>query len=331
MNTHIPFPFARAAIAALLFAAPALVAQDKDISPDDRVEVPPENSPATEPDRAVRHAQSARVLLGQDVENSRGEGLGEVKDLLVDPADGKIAFAVVETGGLLGVGEKVRAVPFSALRRADDGSRNLVLDIERDRWSQAPTLGTDDPVALTDRNVVRGVVAFYRDALGAHTDIDVDSHERLLPVSEVLGRTVVHQNEKIGSVDDVIVHFDSRRVSALFNPNDDIAGSNGRFLVNFAQLDPAGDQLVTSLSPDKFANAQPADERWWTLADGSPVVDSAAPLTSRPPPISALNPPSPPAKPRAGPPSNPSANVCATTLHFRNVPGSPPSNATATA
>ncbi len=269
MKTHIPF--SSPALAVLFFAVPAVFAQEKDISPDHRTPVPPENSPSAEPTPAARHAQSARVLLGQDLENAQGEGLGEVKDLLIDRDDGKIAFAVIETGGFLGVGEETRAVPFSALRRAADGSRNFVLEIERDRWSQAPALGTDDPSALTDRNVARGVIAFYRDALDRDVPgIDSASRERLLPVSEILGRSVVHENQEIGSIDDVIVHFDSRRVSALFDPEDDIAGNNGRFLVNFAQLDPAGERLETSLSPEKFANAQPADDRWWTLANGAP-------------------------------------------------------------
>lgn len=269
MKTHLPL--ARPALAALLFAIPALVAQNKDISPDDRTPVPPENSPATEPTPAARHAQSARVLLGQDLENAQGDGLGEVKDLLIDREDGKIAFAVIETGGFLGVGEETRAVPFSALRRAADGSRNLVIEIERDRWSQAPALDTDDPSALTDRNVARGVIAFYRDALDRDVpDIDSASRERLLPVSEIIGRTVLHENEEIGSVDDVIVHFDSRRASALFDPDDEITDNDGRLLVNFAQLQPASDdRLATTLTPEQIATAQPSDDRWWTLADGA--------------------------------------------------------------
>lgn len=269
MKTHLPF--ARPALAALFFAIPALVAQNKDISPDDRTPVPPENSPATEPTPAARHAQSARVLLGQDLENAQGDGLGEVKDLLIDREDGKIAFAVIETGGFLGVGEETRAVPFSALRRAADGSRNLVLEIERDRWSQAPALDTDDPSALTDRNVARGVIAFYRDALNRDVPgIDSASRERLLPVSEIIGRTVLHENEEIGSIDDVIVHFDSRRASALFDPEDEITDNDGRLLVNFAQLEPASDdRLSTTLTPEQIATAQPSDDRWWTLADGA--------------------------------------------------------------
>ncbi len=234
--------------------------------------LPSENEPAPAPNAASRHAQSARVLMGQDVRDNAGDTLGELEDLAIDPQQGKILFALVASGGLLGVGEEIRAVPFAALSHAADDSRDLVLGIARERWSQAPALAPDHATALSDANIAKDVVAFYQDALSRDfaTGND-DARARMVLASDVIGNEVVNESHQVGTVQDIIVHFESRRASVLLDVDDDFAGTDREFLVNFAQLTPASkDQMTTTLSPDDFAQAGPSDDRWWTLADGAP-------------------------------------------------------------
>ena len=42
------------------------------------------------------------TFIGADVENPNGEALGEIKDVVIDRATGRIAYAVVSFGGILG-------------------------------------------------------------------------------------------------------------------------------------------------------------------------------------------------------------------------------------
>ena len=57
----------------------------------------------------------AHTLLGNDVSNKDGKGLGDIKEFMIDMASGRVAYAVLSFGGLLGMGDKLFAVPWAAL------------------------------------------------------------------------------------------------------------------------------------------------------------------------------------------------------------------------
>jgi sporulation protein YlmC with PRC-barrel domain len=76
-------------------------------------------------------------LTGNYVWSPKGEVLGRVSDLVID-SQGRTAFVVVSTPGILGVRGKNVAVPFDSVVY-DREKRRLVLDIARDRLLTAPS------------------------------------------------------------------------------------------------------------------------------------------------------------------------------------------------
>jgi hypothetical protein len=76
---------------------------------------------------------SARVFLGETVTNDTGDNIGTVSDLLFDQG-GDIKTAVLNVGGLLGVGGKSVAVPFGALSVSfgATGERVIKVSITKD-------------------------------------------------------------------------------------------------------------------------------------------------------------------------------------------------------
>jgi sporulation protein YlmC with PRC-barrel domain len=85
---------------------------------------------------------SASKLIGAEVRNPQDESLGTLKDLMIDTASGKSAFGVLSFGGVLGLGNKLFAVPWDNF--TVDGEREkLVLDIARDRLKDAPGFDSD--------------------------------------------------------------------------------------------------------------------------------------------------------------------------------------------
>ncbi len=52
-------------------------------------------------------------LIGMEVENAQGENLGEVKDIMID-STGKVRYAAVSYGGIMGMGDQMYAVPLKA-------------------------------------------------------------------------------------------------------------------------------------------------------------------------------------------------------------------------
>ena len=86
------------------------------------------------------------TLCAQIVVDGAGEVLGSVVDLLLDLERGRIAYAVVASGGFMGLGERLVAVPWNALKAEArqfvlQGKRS-VLDngptFEHEQWHRAP-------------------------------------------------------------------------------------------------------------------------------------------------------------------------------------------------
>ena len=82
----------------------------------------------------------SKKLVGANVENPSGERLGTIDDVVIDLDSGKVTYAAVGVGGVLGMGEKLFAVPFDEFKISQDKSNNLVLalDISKDRLEKAP-------------------------------------------------------------------------------------------------------------------------------------------------------------------------------------------------
>lgn len=95
---------------------------------------------------------SASTLVGADVRNPQDESLGDLKDVMIDATSGKIAYGVLTFGGLLGVGNKLFAIPWEAFR-VDPEKERLVLDIPRERLKDAPGFDSDHWPNLADPNV----------------------------------------------------------------------------------------------------------------------------------------------------------------------------------
>ena len=70
----------------------------------------------------------ADTLLGNDVYNKDGEDLGDIKEFMIDMATGKVAYAVLSFGGVLGLGRQAFR---RALGRPGAGHREQALHAQR--------------------------------------------------------------------------------------------------------------------------------------------------------------------------------------------------------
>jgi hypothetical protein len=58
---------------------------------------------------------SADKVKGTAVHNPAGESLGTIESVMIDKPSGKVAYAVLAFGGILGMGKDRRALPWSVL------------------------------------------------------------------------------------------------------------------------------------------------------------------------------------------------------------------------
>jgi len=102
----------------------------------------------------------AHTLNGNDVYNRRNESLGDIKEIMLDMENGRVAYAVLSFGGVLGMGEKLFAVPWSALR-LDTGNKRFVLDVEKDKLDSAPGFDKDHWPDMADPAWAQQVHSYY--------------------------------------------------------------------------------------------------------------------------------------------------------------------------
>jgi len=106
------------------------------------------------------HLMGADTLNGNDVYNTNDEDLGDIKEIMLDVASGKIAYAVLSFGGVLGLGEKLFAVPWKALK-LDTENKRFILDVSKERLKNAPGFDKDDWPDMADTTWSDGVHNFY--------------------------------------------------------------------------------------------------------------------------------------------------------------------------
>jgi sporulation protein YlmC with PRC-barrel domain len=90
-------------------------------------------TPAERHDWERSHRMSK--IIGTDVRTKAGEKIGEIKDLVVDN-NGNVRLAIVSTGGFLGVGDRMHAVPWDALTLGPKDDR--ILDIDKNHLMKTP-------------------------------------------------------------------------------------------------------------------------------------------------------------------------------------------------
>jgi sporulation protein YlmC with PRC-barrel domain len=65
--------------------------------------------------RFMQKVLAADTLTGDTVVNRQKEDLGKIEHLMIDVQTGRVAYAVLSFGGFLGMGDKLFAIPWSAL------------------------------------------------------------------------------------------------------------------------------------------------------------------------------------------------------------------------
>lgn len=103
---------------------------------------------------------SASTLASDKVVNAQGEDLGKIEDLMIDLEDGRIAYAVLSFGGVLGIGDKLFAIPWKALSLDTDKHR-FILNIDKERLKKAPGFDKDHWPGTEDRQYMSDVYGYY--------------------------------------------------------------------------------------------------------------------------------------------------------------------------
>jgi len=132
---------------------------------EERKDVLEEKQDVTEARRDLRQdlAQThrAKTVIGMNVKDSQDEDLGKIHDLVLNFDNGNIAYVVISSGGLLGVGDTLHAVPWKALS-LNTKADGFVLNIDQTAWKNAPSFKDNDWPEVADRDWNKQLEGYYQ-------------------------------------------------------------------------------------------------------------------------------------------------------------------------
>lgn len=101
---------------------------------------------------------SASTVSGYKVCNPAGEDLGKIEEIMLDADANRIAYAVLSFGGFLGLGDKLFAIPWGALRVKEDCCE---LDVPKERLEQESGFDKDNWPVFADRRWGSALYSHY--------------------------------------------------------------------------------------------------------------------------------------------------------------------------
>jgi hypothetical protein len=103
---------------------------------------------------------AANTLEGDDVVNTAEEKLGKLEHIMIDVPTGRVAYGVLSFGGFLGMGDKLFAIPWGALR-IDPSNHRFILDVDKETLKKAPGFDKDHWPSLAVEQWAREVHTYY--------------------------------------------------------------------------------------------------------------------------------------------------------------------------
>ena len=80
---------------------------------------------------------SARDVIGAGITDGQNKSVGTVKDLIIGDND-KVDLVVVSVGGILGIGDKLVAVPYDELHVADNSGNTFMINASKAQLEAMP-------------------------------------------------------------------------------------------------------------------------------------------------------------------------------------------------
>jgi uncharacterized protein YrrD len=123
------------------------------------------------PASRLSQLQKGSKLMGVPVKNLQDETLGKVENVLVDLPAGRMVAVIVSSGGFLGMGDELSAIPPTALRFTADRDA-LQIDASKEMLSNAPHFKSDQWPDFAQPSYAAGVYSAYHVQPYFTTDAD---------------------------------------------------------------------------------------------------------------------------------------------------------------
>ncbi len=145
--------------------------------------------------------QKASKLTGATVKNLQDEKLGQVDNLLIDLSAGRVVAVIITSGGFLGIGDELSAIPPTKFRLTSDQSI-LQLDASKEVLASAPHFKANQWPHFAEPAYVEGVYRAYKiePYFNTNTNREADSTVRNVRLRQESALTPLDQGSSQSDV-----------------------------------------------------------------------------------------------------------------------------------
>jgi len=208
-------------------------------------------------------------LKDLNVDNTKPEKLGEIEDVVYDTDSGRVTYAAMSFGGFLGVGDKLFAVPWHALKPELDTVNNrhhIVMNADKESLKNAQGFDKDHWPDTGDAQWVADINKLYPAAAGTAA---APAPKATARASSLVGMNVKNsQGQSLGEVKDVVFDITKGEINYLAVSFGGFLGVGEKlFAVPFKAFDSAKDgnsyHLLLNVDKATLEKAPSFDKNSW--------------------------------------------------------------------
>lgn len=229
----------------------------------------------------------AERLMGAKVEDTDGQKVGTLRNLIINTRTGQIQYAVIGSGGFIGVGATLRLAPSQIMSAATTKRETLSIDTALDEWKGAPRFKSSQLASLSEPNHANRIARYFAkpglpiastsglplSATGASAGAQTDAPQDTLKfVGDFIGKPVVsQQQQKIGDVVDLLVGFGQSHPAYAIISSAKFIWRAHEYAVPLTALKPSesGARLMLDVDTAALRQAPPFNQQVWENLDQS--------------------------------------------------------------
>ena len=104
----------------------------------------------------------SKKVVGVKVTNAQNESLGMIEEVVIDKVSGQTYYVVLSFGGIMGLGDKLFALPWQMLHFNQDKDC-FEIDVDKDQLKNAPGFDKNDWPNLSDNDWGKTISSYYKD------------------------------------------------------------------------------------------------------------------------------------------------------------------------
>src|SRR5262245_56237139 len=104
--------------------------------------------------------RATKDVVGKRIANLEGEEIGEIQEIMVDVPAGQVTYAILSFGGVLGIGDKLFAVPWVSLTY-DSGNDRFLMEVDKDLLKNAPGFDKNHWPDMSDPTRLSEIHTYY--------------------------------------------------------------------------------------------------------------------------------------------------------------------------